>query len=65
MKINDFESYDKNEISKILKFLQKTISVGNSLSIKSGLYPCAKHYQKELKDWADIVSEYNSIEESK
>jgi len=29
------------------------------MSIKTGAYPCAKHYQKELKDWSDIVIKYN------
>lgn len=39
--------------------LDKAIKVGNAMSIKTGTYPCARHYQKELKDWADIVVKYN------
>lgn len=52
----------KSEISRLKNFLDKAIKVGNTMSIKTGTYPCAKHYQKELKDWADIVTEYNEKE---
>lgn len=54
----------KSEVTKLKNLLDNVIKVGNTMSIKTGVYPCAKHYQKELKDWADIVIKYNE-EESK
>lgn len=49
----------KSELAKLKNLLDNAIKVGNAMSIKTGTYPCAKHYQKELKDWADIVIKYN------
>lgn len=49
----------KSEVQKLKSLLDNAIKVGNAMSIKTGTYPCAKHYQKELKDWADIVIKYN------
>lgn len=51
-----------SEISRLKNLLDNVIKVGNTMSIKTGVYPCAKHYQKELKDWADIVTKYNEEE---
>jgi hypothetical protein len=47
------------EVSRLKDMLDRVIKVGNTMSIKTGVYPCAKHYQGELKDWADIVTKYN------
>lgn len=64
--MNEQEQIQKlnSEISRLKDMLDKVIKVGNTMSIKTGVYPCAKYYQGELKDWADIVTKYNE-EESK
>jgi uncharacterized protein YaaR (DUF327 family) len=49
----------KLEIERLKDMLEKTIKVGNKMSIKTGGFACAKHYQNELKEWADIVVKYN------
>ena len=49
----------KSEVAKLKNLLDNAIKVGNTMSIKTGAYPCAKHYQKELKDWSDVVVKYN------
>lgn len=49
----------KLEVAKLKTFLDNAIKVGNAMSIKTGAFACAKNYQKELKDWADIVVKYN------
>jgi hypothetical protein len=49
----------KSEVAKLKGLLDNAIKVGNTMSIKTGAYPCAKHYQKELKDWSDVVIKYN------
>lgn len=49
----------KSELAKLKNLLDNAIKVGNTMSIKTGAYPCAKHYQKELKDWSDVVIKYN------
>jgi hypothetical protein len=49
----------KLEIKRLKELLDNVIKVGNTMSIKTGVYPCAKHYQKELKEWADITQKYN------
>lgn len=48
----------KQKITRLKDFIYVIIKTGNTMSIKTGVYPCAKHYQKELKDWADIVTQY-------
>ncbi len=62
--MNEQEQIQKlnSEVLMLKDMLDKVIKVGNTMSIKTGVYPCAKHYQKELKDWADIVSKYNEQE---
>jgi hypothetical protein len=64
--MNEQEQIEKLnlEVARLKDMLEKTIKVGNKMSIKTGGFACAKNYQNELKDWADIVTKYNE-EESK
>lgn len=62
--MNEQEQIQKlnSEVSRLKDMLDKTIKVGNKMSIKTGGFACAKHYQNELKDWADVVTKYNEEE---
>lgn len=44
--------------NKLLKDkIEKLTKVGNAMSIRTGQFACAKHYQTELKNWADAIQE--------
>jgi hypothetical protein len=45
-----------NLIRQLHEELKAVISCGDKLSIKSGVFACAKNYQVELKAWADLTA---------
>jgi D-ribose pyranose/furanose isomerase RbsD len=45
-----------NLIRQLHEELKAVISCGDRLSIKTGVFACAKNYQVELKDWADLTA---------
>jgi D-ribose pyranose/furanose isomerase RbsD len=44
------------EVRRLNDELKAVISCGDRLSIKSGVFACAKNYQVELKNWADLTT---------
>lgn len=50
------EAYRK-VVALLNSHIDKLTHAGNRLSIRTGQFACAKHYQPELKAWADAISE--------
>jgi len=50
------EAY-RNAVAILNSHIDKLTHAGNRLSIRTGQFACAKHYQPELKGWADVISE--------
>ena len=46
----------RNVVDILNKHIDKLTHAGNRLSIRTGQFGCAKNYQTELKDWAEVVS---------
>ena len=44
------------EVRRLNDELKAVISCGDKMSIRTGQFGCAKNYQGELKDWADLTA---------
>jgi hypothetical protein len=44
------------QVAQLKADVEALTKAGNRMSIRTGQFACSKHYQGELKDWADVIT---------
>ncbi len=48
------------EIAQLKADVESLTKAGNRMSIRTGQFACSKHYQEELKAWAEVITSIQS-----
>lgn len=43
--------------AKLTEAVARLTRAGNKMSIRTGQFGCSKHYQEELRQWADVLAD--------